>query len=850
MVIQGINGNILELLLSTDKKVQDFFSSVKNGDVLKGRIIELFSNEGKAIINFKGFNIISQVPENFNMSKGDIINVVVTQINDKIQMKILNEMTDLLNPDEITFAKLENANNALLLKTENYINILKSNNIPINEQNLYIAQKLINYGLPVNKENIFEVSDKLINYFTKKGIDIRALNITNQDLAKNIISDNVIKFLKEVDTLISPKNVNIVYTNFKDTTTRLFNFLNISKIISEGIPDIKFLIDNDSLIFEFKSSEKDNINNIINSFNNFKNIKVNIQTSDNTIKISIDNFFNTIKNISNNFTNQVSINKKISQDMMQFLNNIRNILITQKDNQQSVNILKENQAELFNILNDNGVKIVNELKNNFFNLKQNIFSTNHTNIQTSIKDALNFVLILNKLSNDLFKNLNFYIKDSSNKNNILQFKNELTAINEHIKNFNFDIDKSEFKPVELLDIHNNLKTLVNKLSELNILKDDKIFNANNQNNILNFIDIESTIESIVFLKSRNLLMENNNFIDIMQKYFQNGMKLNQNIEYFLINVDKFEKNFISEKNNSEINNLFKNLNDIKNIFNKIAISTDENILNQNDIKKQIFNFIQKSGINLEAKIKNLLQPDLKQNTANINNLTNNTDAMNPPNITVTNTLKDKSLNILKNENNTINNTKTLTNELKDNLKSKLLKLGDLINKIDINKYNIEHKEIINNLKRGIDDLLTNLNALQFINQKPLAFDMLYTQLPVFINNKFFNGEIQVWYKKGSLKREIDSTEPLNIVFLLNTSNLGNVKVSMFIHKNDIECIVRTENEKVKQILNKNKEEFLHSVDEMNYKIKNFAIIVENDLDKQSEELGDGYINIGRIDLKA
>ncbi len=169
MAIQGINGNILELLLSTDKKAQDFFSSVKTGDVLKGRIIELFPRENKAIINFKGFNIISQVPENLNMSKGETINVVVTQINDKIQMKILNEMTNFLNPAEITAAKLENINNALLLKAENYINILKSNNIPVNEQNLYIAQKLIDYGLPVNRENIFEVSDKLMNYFTKKG---------------------------------------------------------------------------------------------------------------------------------------------------------------------------------------------------------------------------------------------------------------------------------------------------------------------------------------------------------------------------------------------------------------------------------------------------------------------------------------------------------------------------------------------------------------------------------------------------------------------------------------------------------------------------------------------------------
>ena len=842
MAIQGIKGNILELLFSSDKKIQDFFSSVKSGDLLKGRIIEIFPNENKAIINFKGFNIISQIPENFNMTKGETINVIVTNINDKIQMKILNSDINLIASSEIVGN--QNENNTTLLKINNYINILKGINLPVNEQNLYIVQKLIDYGLPVNKENISDVSDKLINYFEKKGIDIRALNVTNQNIAKEIVIENIIKFARESDDLF--KNLNFIikspnqyFINLKDTFTRLLNLLNISQIMAQKNLEINLTTKNNSIILEINNSKYD-IKNIYNILNSLKSINANIETTGSSVKITINNIYDKFKELIENFTKWNLENRHIIKNLENFLNDFKNLLINIQNNSSKIPDFNNELPEKFNILNENGIKLLNDLKNYFISLKQNINSSNHASVQSSLKDALNLTLTINQVANEITKNFNLYVKNKEisqmNKDDIKFIKNELNVIINAVKNLTnkTDINKIEYKPFELLDIHSNLKYLINNLSKLNILKENSKPVINNKNNMMNFVDIESTLESIVFLKSRNLPVENTYFVDLMQKYFQNGMKLNQNIEYLLINFDKFEKQFNTENKNSEINNLLKIIQDIRDIFYKIAISTDENTLNQKGMQNQIMNFIFKSGINLESQIKNLLTPEINDNSLNTSSFA-------------------KGQIIQKNEHTNINDTNNgsvRVSELKDNLKSQLVKLENLIENIDTNKYNPEHKEIINNLKKGADDLLTNINALQFINQKSSSFDMLYTQLPVFINNKFFNGEIQVWYRKGSLKQNIDHNEPLNIVFLLNTSNLGNVKISMFVHKQDIECIINTENDKAKQILNKNRVEFLNNIEKMNYKIKNFMIKIENDLSEQSEKLREGYINIGKIDLKA
>jgi hypothetical protein len=840
MAIQGVQGNIFELLLSPDKKIQDFISTLKQGDILKGRIIEIFPNEQKAIINFKGFNLVSQIPANLNLSKGDIINVSVVDIGKNIQMKIVPDLTEI-GTGVVT--QLETNN---VVKAEQFVNLLNSLKVPVNEQNIYIAEKLINYGLPLTKENISEVSNKLLNYFESKGIDIRAINITNQSTAKEIVLTSIIKFAQELDGLFenlkanfsNNNNTNIIAENnmipakeIKSQIDKIMNLFNISKEISKATDNINFTASDKSITVEINNwqdiKDMKNVSDVVkNNENilNLKNLKGEIIINNNTLTFKLENIQETLNAIVNNLTKMDNINSRAVYNLNQMINNIADI-----GKEKIMQPFLNENTEQINILNENGKKLLNEIKQNFINLKQNILFTNQNDVQGVIKQSINTVILLKNMVNEVNKNMNNYVnKNYINKKEVMlikqDFKTVIDEINKVIEKININ-ENTEFSPLQIVNIHNDLKQLVNKLSELNIFKSQENFNTAFSPEIMNNIDIESTLEAIVFLKSRNIQTDNN-FIDSMQRYFVNGMKLNQNIESLMLNIKEFEnlvKNqAITGINKNDVDILNKIVQDIRDISDKMTIKPEQNKLDSESLLNQIKNFIDKSGINLESKIKQVI---------------------------------DKTMNIQKDEqpNKVEPNKNTLVNneikQLRENFKSLLIELNDKLDKLDYARYTDKSTEVLHKMKANVDDLLANLNALQFINQKPVSFDIFYTQLPVFINNRFFNGEIQIWYKKGSLKQNLEASEPLNIVFLLNTSNLGNIKINMLVHKSDVDCVIQTENEKIKQILLRNKNEFLSNIENINLKVKNFSIKVENEKDTINA-IGNGYINLGKIDLKA
>lgn len=837
MAIQGIKGNIFELLLSPDKKIQDFISTLKQGDILKGRIIELFPNEQKAIINFKGFNVVSQIPANLNLAKGDTINVSVVDIGKNIQMKLITDLTEM----GVGIKQLEDNN---IIKTEQFINLLNSLKVPVNEQNIYIAEKLTNYGIPLTKENITEVSNRLLNYFESKGIDIRALNITNQSTAKEIVLTGIVKFVQELDGLLgnlkanfsNNKNVNTFAENnsisakeIKGQIEKIINLFNMSREIGKATDNINFIASDKSLIVEINNwlaiKDVKNVSDIAkNNENilNLKNLKSDIVINNNTITFKLENIQEALKEVVNILTKMYSINSRTLHNLNQLINNI------DKNNNLEKEAIITGQ---FNILNEDGKKLLNEIRQNFSNLKQNVLSTRQNDIQGVIKQAINSVILLKNMTDEINKNINSYInKNDTNKKEIVfikqEFKTIIDVINREIGKINIR-QNAELIPFQIVNIHTGLKQLVNELSELSIFKNQENFNLKFSSEIVNNIDIESTLEAIIFLKSRNIQMDNS-FIDSMQKYFVNGMKLNQNIESLMFNFKEFEslvKKDAYGMNKNEIDALNKIIQNIKNISDKMAIKPEQTKLDSETLLNQIKNFLDKSGINLESKIRQVI--DNLNNTINL----------------------QKEGQTTKSE---LNKTPVVNNEIKElseNFKSLLIELNNKLDKLDYIRYMDKSSEILHKMKANIDDLLVNLNALQFINQKPVSFDIFYTQLPIFINNRFFNGEIQIWYKKGSLKNNLETSEPLNIVFLLNTSNLGNVKINMLVHKNDINCVIQTENEKIKQILLKNKNEFLSNIENINFKMKNFSIKVENEKDS-IDFIGNGYINLGKVDLRA
>jgi hypothetical protein len=348
------------------------------------------------------------------------------------------------------------------------------------------------------------------------------------------------------------------------------------------------------------------------------------------------------------------------------------------------------------------------------------------------------------------------------------------------------------------------------------------------------IDMESTIESITFLKSRNLNTGNDGFIDTMGKYFKNDMKLNQNMEALNMSFDRFDALKSAATSDRVTNAFINNLNNItaniRQLMQAISINPAEHNLKLQTMQVQLTNFLDKSGLSSENKLKDL---------AMFTPLPGNTGS-------------DAAVNTaqaLRSAQSTQAAQSDIT-AVKETLKSQLISLANEIESSGGLKLNTQQKNAVGIIREKAADILTNMNAIQFINQKPVSYEALYTQIPVFLNNKFFNGEIQVWFRKGSLKENYEKSMPINFVFMLNTSNMGNVKISMTVYKKDVECNVTIDNEKAKQVLMRGKNEFLKSMEGVNFNMKNFNIRMETDNPVDSPSPSDGYVNLGRINMQA
>lgn len=802
MPIQGVSNQIFELLFSPDKKVQNFIDSLKPGDILNGKVIDIFNDENKALINFKGYNLITQLPQNINIQKGDIINVIVYNINDKIYMK-LNNLN--INNNQ-TSLSLKNYNAA----STDILSTLNSLKIPVNEHNLFVAQNLIKYQLPVNKENVNTINNALINFMQKKGIDFRIFNIQNFSVANEIILANILKLntdINEIYNIINKDNIinQNQFNDFKNLlkiSEKLLNFTNISAELNKWSQGQRLNILDDTLYVNFDNINQNNIINIISlleksGFNINKinknellsakseviiqlNNNVSLFLNNNSISIKFENLINNLKEIVMFFNK--SRNKQIVTNFNEIISNLRNMTLTKQ-------ILSNLNPKLYN------------LKNIFDEINKNVFQPNNTKINDNIK---HIVLLLDSFKNEL--------QNIESNNIIIQndFNRIFKSLNKTIDTLSCINFENKIIPRDFINIQNTLKQFITDVNNILNFKNVVKNKINIQTPSIINMNIESIIESIVFLKSRDINTDNEKFIDIMSKYFANDMKLSNNIEKLNLIIDDLFKILNNEK--IPLNEFKKSIdiiNDIKNTLNEISIKPDNNNLQPEILLNQLKDFIEKSGLNIENNIKNLLLKNLEESQ------------------------------------------KPTIHALQNNLKSLLIKLSDEIDIINVNNFNNNIKESLILLKEVSKDILNVLNAIQLINQKQSAIDLIYTQIPLFLDTKFFNGELQVWYRKDGIKQELGKLTPINMLFILNTSNFGQVKLHITIFKNQIDCIIITQNEKFKHILTRGKNEFVNKLHEMNYKVNTFNINLENELvDTNDDQSSNQYIKLTNINLKA
>src|SRR5581483_10242745 len=96
--------------------------------------------DNRALLNFRGANVVAE-SLNVAFQKGDIINVRVEDIADKVVLRIFPPMQPESARGAVTPAPL-----SFQIST-----LLRELNLPVNEQNLLIGEKLLQFEMPLTR---------------------------------------------------------------------------------------------------------------------------------------------------------------------------------------------------------------------------------------------------------------------------------------------------------------------------------------------------------------------------------------------------------------------------------------------------------------------------------------------------------------------------------------------------------------------------------------------------------------------------------------------------------------------------------------------------------------------------
>jgi len=865
MVMQGIQGNLFELLASPDKSVRDFMSTIKTGDTLRGRVIDIIANENKAIINFKGYNLVSQLPRENSIQKGDFINVEVSQLGEKIMMKLAPGPAAIGKGAEVQ----QGTQTQTLQQTADMLAAIK---VPVNEHNIFIARKLADYHIPVTKQNISEINVALNRYMADKGIDASSFRGAGAEtkqpgIPREMVFVNALKISAEAAKAAASLKAGGMTDDqaavLKQTASagimHMANTLNIAAkssgavnigntgantviTISNTPPETAAaLIKTAVLDGIIKPAEARVIQNNIASGNSssagIMNNSASVSYSENTLTVSLNNIADNLASViprpqgmqvspellSAKVFEPPAANRGGAESAPQVRPGAGNTpqagqsagSTAQTQIQQAVTILTANDTAV-----QQGVSRIIDSASMLARMSAgnpdpagakeagrliNTIQQEAGRLPARIDAALESMPVINPKDGARIKEFSAKIVDFINTR-----MSENQAVSKAFQGVNLTAAENTAvreTAAALANMINNSLLARNSSAPVQAGAKAAAF------------DIEAAIESLAFLKSRGIPAENTKIIDVMNRYFSNDMKMNQNIEQLNAAIREFGASAGQAANSpGPLRNLSNMLAALSTAIEQASIKTETRSLTGANMENQIKNFIENSGMNIENRLKNML----------INRLDAAAGAKNAGSAARTESLEQMSMNV----------------------KSQLLKAEAEIQKLETANLTNIQRENTARVGEAIRDLLNNMNAVQFINQKPAAFDMIYTQLPLFFENKYFNGEMQVWYRKGNLKDAFENALPVNMVFVLNTSKLGSIRINMTVYKNEIETIIKTETPEAKQLLMKNKNDFLNSVRDAEFNMRAFNVIVDSLQGEEQSPEADGYINLGNINLRA
>ena len=702
------------------------------------------------------------VEENFNKKININKITIIEKDSDKNKNKNKSSRSVTMNINISSSLMSKHNNNKKNNSTNNNMNIINpdeknvKNNLIIDSKNLKEEENYEQKGTLPHKLN--KNKDTNIIKLVKN-------NVNNNLELRNILDDKKEKEIKEIKE-IEPLNINntenIIIKNNKpnNNTDSKPSLMDDTSAISEVRSSInkenkfssernesfisdtnsnninKFIINdinleqNDKIIKELASeleqstAKKDKLESKLKSAcNNIEPINLLFKKNENKI-IEIGNNSNN-NNINNNNENPTNINEKkelnkknISTKIIEYNNNINNI----NDN---LNNKKEKE-----IINKLSVNIANNSSDNDNNTN-NINNTNinkSTNNQEIDKKEPEPILIkqnseINNDINNIKGNNNININDMNNSNliknesisnlNPIKINNEI-HLNEVISSNSVNKKLHAFDQKLLnLELYTKEK-IIELISQINSLKQNNNNNINNNyklpeknNNIINNSNIEP-INKLSLVKT--ITPSSNEKYKTFNNSFMNNQNKNQNQKLTQQNYFSIEKIYENEQqiNNNENN---KNLLNISNNQNQ----QNSNIFFNNLEKKRypLRNINTKQAlINSKVQRKNSVSYNLNSNKKFQNNVLTENNSINSG--VNTNNCFYNMNNILKNNNNNINNI--TTKDIIEGVGTKLL--HNLNNDINSKFLKDTEKKMENNniLKvSNIDDLYNKKNNNKSIN---------------------------------------------------------------------------------------------------------------------------------------
>ena len=585
--------------VNNDNNNFDNFNLINN-KISQIEKIMVKENEFKLINRKKEIELYQRLLEKLNNS---ITNTIKLEIEERFKADYFSQKINEKKYSEIdnTIDEIKNDINEFKTNIENKIIEINNQSIERSKNlSLYIDRIFANnnnFNNNKNNNNNEEINE-LKNFISKLTEQIKT-NIINQ----NIQNQNTEKRLNLIDNSISSMKTNYEKL-IKDYETRIINrLLEIKKFselnINQCYTEINKRIDNinDTMdhnnIFILQTIQDQNVN-IKCEFENINKQRI----------LDIKTIVNDFNEICNNIYKMENIIKNQNENYMKLYNKC-NKKILNFDTKFEVAVINEKMIHeiehkiIMDYINNNSNnfnKITNDIMNNINEVNKNSFDINQKVIER--------INTLQNMLTDMSKNNYLLFNKLENNENEIASKQILNEIMFKLEDEFILKEINKIKTSDLKEINNNLKNINNEIknniNNININNNNNIENVKNEiektvNDIVNKVEFEYNMNNIRNnIQNLNIQINNqyvktdkeiNNLKDLINKIpNSNNDNINNNKNLMGMNENEVKNTLTNILNEAEFKNIYNILNNLSNNINKIKENNNNEVIDKNNIK--------------------------------------------------------------------------------------------------------------------------------------------------------------------------------------------------------------------------------------------------------------------------